>query len=315
MVPAAFDRGMTGSRPLRHRLAIPLVLLATACGVAAAGATGSAPFVETFATRAGLRERWHVSEYDNQFPGNGGTLFRPSNVTHSAARGGSVRLRLTGEETSAGLRASGAELVARRSDFHFGRYRFLVRVPDARSLSHPHGFVLGLFVYQVHHQQPANEIDIEFLRWQGSRDVAGRVFFVAHTPTGSHQPCVEQGTACVPHPPVSRPRNAAGRLVWYGFDWTPERVTWFVDHRAVRTIQGAQRIPQQPGRLIVNTWAGVEEWGGAAPPPGTQLVSEIHEVRYTPMRAGRFTQNAGGAGSSADSSEDGQTNGGDDERR
>jgi hypothetical protein len=309
MVPAAFDRGVTRSPPLRHRFAVALMLLAGPWGFVAAEATAPSPFVETFATRDGLLQRWQVSEYDNRFPGNGGTLFRRSNVTHSAAKGGSVRLRLTGEETSGGVRASGAELVARRHDFHFGRYRFLVRVPDTRALSHPHGFVLGLFIYQVHHEEPANEIDIEFLRWQGSRDVASRVFFVTHTPTGSHQPCLTQGPPCIPHQPVLKPRNAAGKLVWYGFDWTPERLTWFIDNRAVRTIQGAEPIPQQPGRLIVNTWAGVEEWGGVAPPPGTQLTSEIHEVRYTPMSASRFTENATGSAASAESSAGGSDGG------
>lgn len=46
----------------------------------------------------------------------------------------------------------------------------------------------------------------------------------------------------------------------YGFDWQPDYITWYVDGKAVYTV--TENIPSTAGRIMVNTWNGinVDSW-------------------------------------------------------
>jgi len=46
----------------------------------------------------------------------------------------------------------------------------------------------------------------------------------------------------------------------YGFDWQPDRITWYVDGKKV--YEATQNIPSTPGKIMMNTWPGktVDDW-------------------------------------------------------
>lgn len=46
----------------------------------------------------------------------------------------------------------------------------------------------------------------------------------------------------------------------YGFDWQPDKITWYVDGKKV--YEATQNIPSTPGKIMMNTWPGrtVDDW-------------------------------------------------------
>lgn len=46
----------------------------------------------------------------------------------------------------------------------------------------------------------------------------------------------------------------------YGFDWQPNKITWYVDGKVVHTA--TSNIPKTPGKIMMNAWPGigVNEW-------------------------------------------------------
>jgi len=119
-----------------------------------------------------------------------------------------------------------------------------------------------------------NEIDIEFLTSIDGADKTNSVYFVTHTPTGPYQPT--DG----PSPLVPR-GYYIGEKHWYGFDWYPDRIDFLINDQIVRTIYGVEKVPQNPGRIIINTWSGNEQWGGKYPENST-IYNRVDQVTYEP---------------------------------
>lgn len=68
----------------------------------------------------------------------------------------------------------------------------------------------------------------------------------------------------------------------YAFEWTPDRIRWFVDGRLVRTATGA--LPQVSGQFFVSLWnggKGVDDWLGRADPARIPASADIDWIAYT----------------------------------
>jgi len=220
-------------------------------------------FFETFDQP--LENNWYISNYENH-GGNGDTIFTQDNVNLYS---GYVRLKLNSNQ--------GSELVAKREDFHFGRYRFQMKVDDTSDLVNSgEGMVFGAFIYQKQNSEN-NEIDIEFVTTDKNgkiiEDATNLVNFATHTPTGDYKP--------TNGPSYLVPYGSLGTKCWYGFDWHPDRIDFLINDQVVRTIYGAKKVPQSPGRLIINTWSGNDHWGGSYP-KNDNIYNRIYEVTYEP---------------------------------
>lgn len=234
------------------------------------------PMVEQFADQKTFEQRWKRSDYQNKckpqepcpIPPNGGTTFDPNKVNTRTT--GLVTLLLQGNK--------GAEIMSVRDDFHYGKYFFLAAAPDTQNLKSPQGSVFGLFALQKNQYFKTNEIDVELLtRWYDPDQASliptpGTVFFATHD---------GGGTQTNLSPSVLR-----GRAVWYGFDWTPTSVTFYVfannhgrigSQLAMRTIYSS---PTDETIIVINTWAGNINYGGTY--PALPVYSAIYQVQYYP---------------------------------
>lgn len=54
--------------------------------------------------------------------------------------------------------------------------------------------------------------------------------------------------------------DASENFHTYGFEWLPNKITWYVDGKPVYTAYND--IPKTPGKIMMNTWPGigVDEW-------------------------------------------------------
>lgn len=71
----------------------------------------------------------------------------------------------------------------------------------------------------------------------------------------------------------------------YAFEWTPERIRWFVNGRLVRTSTGKD-MPQVAGKLFASLWLvgkgrDKEQWLGKADPSQLPATAEFDWIAYT----------------------------------
>jgi beta-glucanase (GH16 family) len=132
-----------------------------------------------------------------------------------------------------------AEIVSRKSDFHYGTYRASIKITNKP------GAVVGWFTYNGN---PLNEIDIEFLTQEHRR----AYFTLHHIQTG------------VDHANKVLDFDPSAAFHEYRFDWYPQKVDYYVDGVLVATL--TKQVPDTPSRLLLNHWSGnIAGWGGPAP--------------------------------------------------
>lgn len=98
---------------------------------------------------------------------------------------------------------------------------------------------------------PWDEIDIEFL----GKDTTGVQFNYFVDGRGGHEHWIDLGF------------DASEAFHEYGFDWTEDSITWFVDGKPVYTVTEADNgpLPKTNGRILTNYWCGTpdaEGWMG-----------------------------------------------------
>lgn len=107
----------------------------------------------------------------------------------------------------------------------------------------------------VARMNPHDEIDIEFL----GKDTTHVQFNYFANGKGGHEYMYKLGF------------DASKEFHEYGFRWTKDDITWFVDDKPVykverSKIKDGERWPEEPGRVLMNYWSGTQKasaWMGA----------------------------------------------------
>jgi endo-1,3-1,4-beta-glycanase ExoK len=133
---------------------------------------------------------------------------------------------------------SGAEY---RSKAHYGYGSYEVSMKPIKN----DGVVSSFFTYTGPSEgKPWDEIDIEFL----GKDTTKVQFNYYTNGKGSNEFIYDLGF------------DAAEEFHTYGFVWTKDSITWYVDGKAVHTA--TKDIPTNPGKVMMNVWPGkgVDGW-------------------------------------------------------
>jgi len=139
---------------------------------------------------------------------------------------------------------SGAE-VQKTGFYGYGRYEVVMQAAAGS------GVVSSFFTHtDATFGDPHDEIDIEFLG-NNTHRLHANIFAKGETEGSIY---------------IDLPFDASQAPHLYAFDWQPDTVSWFVDGKLVKTVTSAERkIPQTPGRVIMNIWTGSKaqyEWHG-----------------------------------------------------
>lgn len=160
----------------------------------------------------------------------------------------------------------GAEIQRKRRT-HFGRYEVVM------TAARGYGVISSFFTYTgPFYGDPQDEIDFEFL----GRDTTK--VWVTRFAKGERLPgqWLDLGF------------DAADGPHLYTFDWTPERIVWFVDGTEIFRVEGTERsLPDIPGRIMFNIWGGgvaQDGWSGEAPPE-TETRARYYCISYRPMNS------------------------------
>lgn len=195
---------------------------------------------------------------------NGGAFdcyFSPNNITFS---NGIMKLKLN-DTPIGGYKYAGAEYQT-KDIFGYGSYRVSMK-PIKND-----GVVSSFFIYTG----PAmgtqwDEIDIEFLGKDTTKVQFG--FFTNGVVNGVHL--------------YNLGFDASESFHEYGFDWSEEAITWYVDGKAVYQVTSEQcKLPSIPGKIIMNVWNGrtedtkywLNEYDGTTP-----LTAEYNYISYRPF--------------------------------
>lgn len=203
--------------------------ITTAAMTASPWLAHGATFFEPFDSLDKLKQNWSISTWGGE------------NRTHSAANvavnAGILDLKLSGSQP--GEKPVCAEIVSKRSDFHYGTYRASIKMTNKA------GAVVGFFIYLGN---PLNEIDIEFL----TANPRTAYFTLHHVTTN-----VDHATRPVAFDP------SAG-FHQYRFDWHKDSVVYFIDNQRVAVLR--KQVPVHPSLFMINHWSGnIDGWGGPAP--------------------------------------------------
>jgi beta-glucanase (GH16 family) len=216
-------------------------------------------FIEVFDDRD-WRRNWYLSNFDM------GENFVTGWRSELISDDGPGRVGLTLEPASADATKPflGAEM-QRRDGHHYGTYEVVMR-PGRGD-----GLVSAFFTYTgPHFGDPHDEIDFEFL----GRDTT-RVWINVFKDGD------QMGGRWVP---LGFDAASAPRL--YRFEWRPDEIVWFAQGEEIaRVPKETFPIPETPGRLFVNIWAGNEgmaEWLAVAP-DDLQAMAEVRCVSYRPL--------------------------------
>ncbi|MCQ2417896.1 MAG: family 16 glycosylhydrolase [Oscillospiraceae bacterium] len=107
------------------------------------------------------------------------------------------------------------------------------------------GVVSSFFTYTgPSDNNPWDEIDIEIL----GKDTTKVQLNYYTNGVGNHEKMIDLGF------------DASEGYHTYGFDWQRDKITWYVDGKAVYTAY--QNIPTTPGKIMMNAWPGktVDDW-------------------------------------------------------
>lgn len=140
------------------------------------------------------------------------------------------------------------ELRTRRNMFRYGRYEVRMKAPDVQP-GNPDidgNFVATMFVFRdakFHHWR---EIDIE-VTGDRKNSVTTNVLSADNTEWWRESIAASRESS------VSG--NAREDFHTYGFEWLPNKVTWYIDGKVVRTHYGGRPpIPDKSAKIMMNLW-------------------------------------------------------------
>ena len=209
----------------------------------------------------------------------------------------------------------GPEIIS--NDFtYFGTYSAQLKVPDVRKVQPNTGAVVGYFTYYMDSVYGLSEIDFEWLvadpsivyigTWTGYRGALQRIGRTINLATGTiYNTIYKTGYTGTPTPLTGAQNepetidsiahyDASSRFYTYGFDWHPDRLTWWmVDPATGKKIvlwdyHGSQRgIPQHPSYYRVNFWH-TNDWAVDTNPNSVEkplhpYELEVDWMKYEPL--------------------------------
>ena len=203
---------------------------------------------------------------------------------------------------------------------HFGTYSARIRVPDVKKVQPNVGSVVGYFTYRMDPALGLSEIDFEWLiadptivyigTWTGPSNALQRVGRIIKLDTGRIYETIYRS-------PVDGNRNhpvtgignqpetiegiagydASKRFYTYGFDWFPDRLTWWILHPETeeKVILWDYRwngespftgIPEAETNYLLNFWH-TSDWAVQTNPrsleqPAYPYALEVDWMSYEP---------------------------------
>lgn len=243
-------------------------------------------------------------------------------VPSLSEQGTDVMLLRIDPKTQAGA-GKGPE-ISSRENTHFGTYSARFKVPDVKEVQPNVGSVVGYFTYREDNNFGLSEIDIEFLiadpriiyigAWTstpGRFDQLQRIGRTINLATGAIYETVYRSfhDGNRNHPfttdESTTPRtikaiegfDASKRFYEYGFDWHPDRLTWWIVNPNTNektilwdfsgTTPNFKGIPQPPTTYLFNFWHtndwSVETNRNSLEAPAYPYMVEVDWMSFTPF--------------------------------
>ena len=204
---------------------------------------------------------------------------------------------------------------------HFGTYSARLRVPDVTQVQPDLGAVVGYFTYRMDGVHGLSEIDFEWLiadpeiiyvgTWTGPRGdlqrvgrtinlAKGIIYSTSYRADRAERNERGQLTGAQNQPETIQPMenyNASARFYTYGFDWYPDRLTWWIinpdTHEKIvlwdytGSTPNFTGIPVSPTRYLLNFWHTNNWWvetnRNSIEKPRYGYELEIDWMSYTPF--------------------------------
>ena len=176
----------------------------------------------------------------------------------------------------------GPEIISKEFTY-YGTYSARIKIPDVRKIQPNTGAVVGYFTYNMDHEKGLSEIDIEWLvadpriiyigTWTGFEpklqrigrtiDLAnGHISYTISKIGYNGQPTTQEGLQNQPETVPAIPNfDASAQFYTYGFDWYPDRLTWWIiqpktgEKIILWDYKGSTLgIPQNPSKYRMNFW-------------------------------------------------------------
>jgi hypothetical protein len=209
----------------------------------------------------------------------------------------------------------GPEIIS--NDFtHFGTYSARLKVPNAVAIQPNVGAVVGYFTYHMDSIAGLSEIDFEWLladptiiyigTWTGPRGQLKRIGRTINMAKGiiyntnyreGHQGARTPLTGAQNQPETIKAiegYDASLKFYTYGFDWYPNRITWWMLHPTTNEkiilwdYQGSQvGIPPNQTRYRMNFWH-TNEWSVETNPLSKEKPLHQYELEVDWMKYDRL---------------------------
>ena len=189
---------------------------------------------------------------------------------------------------------------------HFGTYSARLKVPNVVGIQPNVGAVVGYFTYHMDSIAGLSEIDFEWLiadptviyvgTWTGPRGQLKRIGRTVNLAKGTiyhtnyregHQGARTPLTGAQNQPetiPAIEGYDASSKFYTYGFDWHPNRITWWMLHPTTNEkvikwdYQGSQvGIPQNASRYRMNFWH-TQDWAVETNPNSKERPLDRYEL-------------------------------------
>jgi hypothetical protein len=208
---------------------------------------------------------------------------------------------------------------------HFGTYSARLRVPDVKAAQANVGAAVGYFTYRFTQGYGLSEIDFEWLiadprliyigTWTSAPDNVGNLQRVGrtinlaegkilytnyrsyHDGNRNHNFDSSDDAALTPRTiPAISGYDASKKFYVYGFDWYPDRLTWWIEHPDTGekiilwdyqgTTPNFSGIPQPPTTYMMNFWH-TNNWPVDTNPRSTEAPKypyclEVDWMKYEP---------------------------------
>ena len=234
-------------------------------------------------------------------------------------KGTSVMIYRIDPDDPAGA-GKGPEIISKHYT-HYGTYSARLRIPAAARVQPNVGAVVGYFTYNMEREAGLSEIDWEWLiadpqliyigTWTGTGDCLQRVGRTINLATGEilntlyrsprdgnvNHPLT--GEQCLPDTiPAIGNYDASARFYTYGFDWLPDRLTWWILHPLTQerivlwdyrgSTPDFSGIPTNRTRYRLNFWHTnnwpVDTNPHSIEPPRYPYEVEIDWMDYQPLK-------------------------------
>ena len=271
-----------------------------------------------------------TEEFDTsspQFFSTGGSALRYlCGVPSFTEKGTDVMLMRISPSDPAGA-GRGPEIATHKST-HFGTYSARIRVPDVKKVQPNVGAVVGYFTYRYSQGYGLSEIDFEWLiadprviyigTWTSDPNnvnnlqrvgrtinlATGQILYTNYRSyhDGNRNHNFDPGDDAALSPRTLAPiegYDASKSFYVYGFDWYPNRLTWWIEHPETQEkiilwdYQGStpnfSGIPQPPTTYLLNFWH-TNDWSVDTSPRSTEAPKypyslEIDWMKYEPYDA------------------------------